>query len=100
MYKIFKIQVFDKDNNQLYGLYAKEEEYQQRLNEAMVFHNGLDTTLINEDITDIIEAERIEKENRLAEIEQIKKAINLIDASDKPVWEKRLLKRLVKELKN
>jgi len=51
------------------------------------------------DLTSQHEAEQAAKEARKTEISQIKQAIDLIDSSDKPVWEKKLLKRLVLELK-
>lgn len=45
-------------------------------------------------------AEEAEKKARKDEIAQIKKMIKNINDSDKPAWEKKLLKRLVKELKD
>lgn len=51
------------------------------------------------DLTEQYEQEQAAIEARKLEISQIKQAINLIDSSDKPLWEKKLLKRLVKELK-
>jgi len=53
-------------------------------------------------ITDITlqhEAKKAAKQARKLEIRQIRQAINLIDASNKPAWEKKILKRLVLELK-
>ena len=51
------------------------------------------------DITSQYETEQADKESRKLEIRQIKQAISLIEASGKPVWEKKLIKRLVLELK-
>ena len=45
------------------------------------------------------QVEEQERQDRIEDINQIKKAINLIEESSKPAWEKKLLKRLVKELK-
>ena len=44
-------------------------------------------------------AEQAEKDERTTDIQQIKTAINLIKDSDLPAWHKKLLIRLVKELK-
>ena len=52
------------------------------------------------DITAEVEAEEAAVAARKAEIQQLKAAINLINESDKPAWEKKLLKRLVLELKD
>lgn len=52
-----------------------------------------------EDISDEVQAKLQEEQERVNEIRQIKQAINLIKSSDKPAWEKKLLIRLTKELK-
>lgn len=52
------------------------------------------------DITAEYEAELTAIEERRLEIQQIKLAIQLIKDSDKPAWEKKLLIRLVKELRD
>lgn len=43
--------------------------------------------------------EEEEKEARATELDQIKKAIDLINGSDLPVWHKKILRRLVQDLK-
>ena len=51
------------------------------------------------DLTAEYEAAQAAKEARETEIDQIKQAIGLVDASSKPAWEKKLLKRLILELR-
>ena len=59
---------------------------------------GLGYTIEIEDITAKEIAEKEIEDSRKSEIELIKSALDKIETSDKPLWEKRLLKRLAKEL--
>lgn len=56
-------------------------------------------TITETDITAEVQAKKDAKAARKTEIQQIKAAINVIDNSDLPNWHKKILKRLVKELK-
>lgn len=58
-----------------------------------------DYEIVETDLTQEYEAKEQARESRKQEIRQIKQAINLIDNSDKPNWEKKLLKRLIRELR-
>lgn len=53
-----------------------------------------------EDVTAEYQAEIDAKEERKTEIHQMKQAMNVIDESDLPNWHKKILKRLIKELRD
>ena len=58
-----------------------------------------DYTIVKSDISDQIQAEKDAEEARKSDIRQIKAALDQVNNSELPLWHKRLLKRLIKELK-
>ena len=64
-----------------------------------LYYKPIDFSVNLVDETEKINAEKAEKEERKNEIKQLKKDIRLINDSDLPQWHKKLLKRLIKELK-
>lgn len=64
-----------------------------------LYYKPIDFSVNVVDETEKVNAEKAEKEERKNEIKEIKKAINLINDSDLPRWHKKLLKRLIKELR-
>lgn len=92
--KTYKIQVFDKNGKQLYGLYADDSNREDRLAAAMKLHREGETTLIDEDITAEIEAEK-------AAVEADKQERQAIKAIWKDIQDpaaKRILKILLKDM--
>jgi len=92
--KTYKIQVFrNSDNQQLYGLYAKEHKKAQRVKEAQKLHIGGETRMIVEDITQQLADE---KQSHLDAIEERKSFKVLVNSVSDPIVRK-ILKRIVKD---
>ena len=69
------------------------------INGEMHYFKPVNFTFLKEDITEQINEEKSVKEQRKLEIKQVKAMIQNINNSNKPAWEKKLLKRLIKEIK-
>ena len=98
VYAVPKIEVFRKSNNKLIA--ADKGDVSVLKLRAKMLKKGIDIS--SQDFTIIESDEKSEKEiedERKAENQEIKNMVSDINASGKPNWEKKLLKKLIKEIR-
>jgi hypothetical protein len=81
------------------GYIFKEVEADFDGTEKTYYYHPVNFSIEVEDISQELANREAEKQARKQEIAQIKNMLDNINSSDLPPWHKKLLKRLIKELK-